>query len=121
MSVSVIIFSIGITSALCTSIIASVLHKMSWHKSVKKSEWKNVNMILSSFYQFNYRFYSSFSFLRELMMNSFIVSLIFKYLVCETDHLQIGCIIGSFILACLFRLTCQLVVYSKFYDEELVK
>jgi len=83
MSVSIIILSIGITSAICTSIIASVLHKMSWHKSVKKSEWSNVNMFLSNFYQFNYRFYSSFSFLRELMINSFIISLIFKFLICE--------------------------------------
>ena len=78
-------------------------------------------MFLSNFYQFNYRFYSSFSFLRELMINSFIVSLIFKYFVCETDHLQAKCIIGSFILTCVLRLINQLVVYSKFYDEELVK
>jgi len=121
MSVTIIILSIGITSAICTSFIASVLHKMNWHKSVKKSEWSSVNMFLSSFYQFNYRFYSSFSFLRELMMDTFVVSLIFKFLVCEPDHLQIICIIGSFILTCIFRLICQLVVYSKFYDEELVK
>lgn len=121
MSVSIIILSIGISSAICTSIIASVIHKMTWHKSAKKSEWKSVNLFLSIFYQFNYRFYSSFSFLRELMLNSFIISLIFKYFVYEPDHLQARCIIGSFILTCILRLVSQLVVYTKFYDEELVK
>lgn len=121
MSVSLVILSIGITSAICTSLIASFFHKMKWHRYVQKSRFKGVNLILSNFYQFNYHFYSSFSFLRELMLNSFIISLMFKYLICETDHLQIRCIIGSFVVTCILRVICQMVVYSKFYDEDLVK
>ncbi len=122
MSISIIILSISITSAICTSLIASFLHnKMSWHKSVKKSKWKNVNLFLSSFYQFNNHFYSSFSFLRELMINSFIISLFFKYLICEPNYMSITFIIGSFVVTCVLRMISQAVAYAKFYDEDLVK
>ena len=121
MSVSIIILSIGITSAISTSLIASFIHKMSWHKAGKKSKYKNVNLCLSNFYQFNNHFYSAFSIIRELMLNSLFISLLFKYLICEPNHLDLKRIIGSFVVTIVFRTICQLLVYSKFYDEELVK
>jgi len=121
MSISIIILSIGLTSAICTSLIASYIHKKSWYKKMKKSRCKSVNLYLSSFYQFNNHFYSSFSFIRELMVNSLLISLIFKYLIYEPTHLGIKSILGSFIITVVIRIICQLIVYSKFYDEELLK
>ncbi len=121
MSISFIILSLGIGSAIFTSIIASIIHKMNWYKSVKKTNYRGINLFMSNFYQFNDRFYSAFSFLRELMINSLLISLIFKYLICTPSNMDLLCISGSLALTCIIRIISQLVVYSKFYDEDLVK
>jgi len=121
MSVSIIIISIGLVSAICTSIVASLIHKMNWHKTGKKSKFRSINLCFSNFYQFNNHFYNAFSFFRELMINSLIITLFFKYLVCESKLLETSCIMVVFIIVFVLRTISFLVVYSKFYDEELVK
>ncbi len=121
MNITAIILSLGLISAVFTSLIASCIHRKRWHKKNRKSVFLKINLCLSSFYQFNAIFYNPYSFIRELMINTMVISLIFKYLICEHGHLQFRCIIGIFIVTIIFRSICQLIVYSKFYDEELVK
>jgi hypothetical protein len=121
MSISLVIISVGLLSAICTSIIASIIHKMRWYKTGEKSKFKNLNLCFSSFYQFNNRFYNAFPFFRELMINSIIITLFFKYNICESLFLDSYCIIVAIIVVLVIRTLCQLIVYSFFYDEELVK
>lgn len=121
MNITAIILSLGLISAVFTSLIASYIHRKKWHRRNKKSAFLKINLCLSSFYQFNAIFYNPFSFIRELMINTMFISLSFKYLICEHGHLQFRCLIGLLILTIIYRSFCQLIVYSKFYDEELVK
>jgi hypothetical protein len=121
MSISLIIFSVGLLSAVCTSIIASIMHKMSWHKTMVKSKFKCLNLCLSNFYQFNDRFYNAFPFFRELMINSLIITLYFKVLICRPNPLAAYCIVGVLLLVFFLRTISLLIVYTFFYDEELVK
>lgn len=119
MSVTVVILIIGVTCALSSSVIASLLYKVKWFSYRKKSPWQVLNLVFTALYQYNNKFYNIFPLLRELMTCTLLTSLCFKYLVAPDCYTNPECFAGTFMLVILLTTAIHIVVYIKFYDEKL--
>ncbi|MCK9628184.1 MAG: hypothetical protein M0R37_06290 [Bacteroidales bacterium] len=119
MSVTGVIVITGFTSAICSSIIASLLYKVKWFCHRKKSSWQVLNLVFTALYQYNNKFYNHFPMLRELMACTLLTSLFFKYLIAPDCYTNPECIAGTFMLVILVTTTIHIIVYSKLFDEKL--
>ncbi|MEA5006582.1 MAG: hypothetical protein VB022_09240 [Rikenellaceae bacterium] len=119
MSVTGVILITGFTSAICSSVIASLLYKVKWFSYRKKSPWQVLNLVFTALYQYNNKFYNHFPMLRELMACTLLTCLCFKYLINPDCYTHPECIAGTFMLVILVTTAVHVLVYSKFYDEKL--
>jgi len=120
-SISLVVLLTSLVSSILTSLIASWLDGMQWHTKLKKTKFSKVNYLLSSFYQFNSKFYNPFSFLREFMLSALITALIYKYLAYANCIFDLKCIFANFIIVIIIRILMQTIAYAKFFDRELVR
>jgi len=120
MSVTIVILSSGVLAAICSSVISSLLHKLKWFSTRKKSNKHVLNMTLTALYQYNNKFYNLFPLLRELMQCTLLSCLSFKYLVPPECYTEVKCIVCSFFLVVAISAIIQILIYYKFYDEKLV-
>ncbi|GEM_PF-1198982 len=120
-SISLVVLLTSLVSSFITSLFASWLDGMKWHTKLKKSKFAKFNYLLSSFYQFNSKFYNPFSFLREFMLSALITALIYKYLAHANCVFDLKCIIANFVTVVIIRILMQMVAYAKFFDRELVR
>ncbi|MCK9304461.1 MAG: hypothetical protein PHP30_00915 [Bacteroidales bacterium] len=120
LSLSVIVVSTAFVSAVVTSIAASRIHRMKWHTKIKKSRFSKLNYILTSFYQFNDKFYNPFSFIREFMLSALVTALIYKYLTYDNCVFDLKCVLANLLTVIVLRIVFQIVAYSKLFDRDLV-
>lgn len=119
-SLSLIVVSTALFAAVVTSIAASRIHRMKWHRRVRKSRFSKFNFILSSFYQFNDKFYNPFSFLREFMLSALFTALIYKFLTYDNCMFDLKCVLVNLLIVIAYRIASQIVAYAKFFDKDIV-
>jgi hypothetical protein len=114
------ILLVGVVSGLTTSLISSFIHRMDWHKSIKKNNSGLYNIFISNLYQFNQGFLSVLSLSRELIINIILLNIMFLIYCSGNREFAAECLLYSFIIVCVIRTITFIVIYAKFFDEKLV-
>ncbi len=111
------ILLVAAVSGVATSTFSSAIHKMRWHRAVRKTESEICSLFVSNIYQFNRRFFCPYSVVREIIINIIILNIIYL-LFCTPDR-QLGaeCLLYSFLFVFLFRVSVITLLYAKFYDD----
>jgi hypothetical protein len=114
------ILFVGVLTGLTTSIIASLIHRMSWHRHIKKSEGGTYSIFISNLYQFNRNFLGALSLSRELIINIIILNILFLIYCSGGREFGLECLIYSYLIVCFIRTLFFVIIYARFYDEKLV-
>jgi len=114
------IIFIAIVTGVTTSILASLVHKMNWHKRIKKCKCEWLKVFITNLYQFNYLPFNVISLLREIGFNLACANILFLFVINEYDYSNYGLIFGGAIMISIIRALIFMFFYSKFYDEKIL-
>jgi hypothetical protein len=111
---------IAVVTGVTTSILASLIHKMNWHKRIRKCKCEWLRVFITNLYQFNYLPFNIISLLREIGFNLACANFLFLFFICEYDYSNYSLIFGGAIIISIIRALVFMFFYSKFYDEKIL-
>jgi len=114
------ILLVGVLSGLTTSLISSLIHRMDWHRNIKKNNSGLYNIFISNLYQFNRGALGALSISRELIINIIFLNIMFLIYCGTNREFGMECLLYSFLIVCFIRTVTFIVIYAKFFDENLV-
>ena len=114
------ILLVGVASGLTTSLISSLIHRMDWHRNIKKNNSGLYNIFISNLYQFNRGVLGALSISRELIINIIFLNIMFLIYCSANREFGMECLLYSFLIVCFIRTVTFIVIYAKFFDENLV-
>lgn len=114
------ILLVGVLSGLTTSLISSLIHRMDWHRNIKKNDSGLYNIFISNLYQFNRGVLGALSISRELIINIIFLNIMFLIYCSTNREFGVECLLYSFLIVCFIRTVTFIVIYAKFFDENLV-
>ena len=114
------ILLVGVLSGLTTSLISSLIHRMDWHRNIKKNNSILYNIFISNLYQFNRGVLGALSISRELIINIIFLNIMFLIYCSTNREFGVECLLYSFLIVCIIRTVTFIIIYAKFFDENLV-